>query len=50
MPPDVTAREPPPNLPPALARTLTVPLMPGEHEFELRNLPQPLVFREPEEW
>ena len=34
---------------PEIARP-PMPLMPGDHEFELRNLPQPPIFREPEEW
>jgi hypothetical protein len=50
VPPEVAAREPIASSPPALSRTLVVPLMPGEHEFELRNLTQPPVFREPEQW
>lgn len=50
VPAEISAREPTSNLPPALDRTLVVPLMPGEHEFELHNLPQPPIFRELEEW
>ena len=50
VPLEVAARESIPGLPTALSRTLVVPLMPGEHEFELRNLTQPPIFREPGQW
>jgi hypothetical protein len=31
-------------------RTLIVPILPGEHRFELRALPQPPVFRNWQAW
>jgi len=31
-------------------RTLIVPLMPGEHSFEIRPLPQPPIFRNWQAW
>jgi hypothetical protein len=39
-----------PYMPGTRGDTLVVPLMPGEHDFEIRNLKQPPVFRNWQAW